>query len=160
VRKEILSLLETDPRLPLKDIAVMIGAREEEVAQELARLEQEKIILGYRAVINWEKVEHNLVSALIDVKVTPQRQVGFDELAEKIYRFPEVKAVFLMSGSYDLSVQVEGKTLRDVARFVSEKLAALDHVQSTTTHFVLKKYKEAGIMLEESEKDRRQVVTP
>jgi len=158
MRKEILSLLENDCRLSYEDLASMLGLSAEEVKKEIEALEEEKIIVGYRAIVNWEKVENELVSALIDVKITPQRDVGFDQIARNIYRFNEVKSVFLMSGDYDLSVQVEGKTLKEVAHFVAEKLASMDNVQSTATHFVLKKYKEAGVILEEEGQDKRQAI--
>lgn len=158
MRKEILSLLENDCRLSYEDLASMLGLNAEEVKKEIEALEEEKIIVGYRAIVNWEKVENELVSALIDVKITPQRDVGFDQIARNIYRFNEVKSVFLMSGDYDLSVQVEGKTLKEVAHFVAEKLASMDNVQSTATHFVLKKYKEAGVILEEEGQDKRQAI--
>jgi DNA-binding Lrp family transcriptional regulator len=158
MRKEILNLLENDCRLSYEDLASMLGLNAEEVKKEIEALEEEKIIVGYRAIVNWEKVENELVSALIDVKITPQRDVGFDQIARNIYRFNEVKSVFLMSGDYDLSVQVEGKTLKEVAHFVAEKLASMDNVQSTATHFVLKKYKEAGVILEEEGQDKRQAI--
>lgn len=158
MRKEILNLLERDCRLSYADIASMLGMGVDEVKKEIEALEEEKIIVGYRAIVNWEKVENDLVSALIDVKITPQRDVGFDQIARNIYRFKEVKSVFLMSGDYDLSVQVEGKNLKEVAHFVAEKLASMDNVQSTATHFVLKKYKEAGVILEEEGQDKRQAI--
>lgn len=160
MRKEILELLSRDSRVTPREIAVMLDRPEEEVRREIAALEAEKVILKYGALINREKAGEEFVSALIDVKVTPQRDVGFDEVAARIYRYPEVQAVSLVSGAYDLSVLVEGKTLKEVALFVAEKLATLEHVQSTMTHFVLKKYKEAGVIFEDGEADRRQVVTP
>jgi len=124
-------------------------------------MEQEGIILQYGAIINWAKAgKSNTVTALIDVKVIPQRDVGYDELAAKIYKYPEVESVFLMSGTYDFSVQIVGKSLQEVAEFVHKKLAIIEGVQSTTTHFVLKKYKFADVILENDEKDRRQVITP
>ncbi len=111
-------------------------------------------------MINWEKVDKNLVQALIDVKVSPQRDVGFDQIAERIYRFPEVKSVYLMSGAYDLSVAVEGRSLKEVADFVATKLATIDHVLSTTTHFILRKYKEEGVILDDKSEVKRLVVSP
>ncbi len=158
MRKEILQILARDSRLTGTQIALMLGKGTEEVQREIAALEEEKIILKYTTLINWEKAGDDIVSAMIDVKVTPQRGVGFDEVAEKIYRFPEVQSVYLMSGGYDLSVLIEGKTLKDVALFVAEKLATIEHVQSTVTHFVLKKYKQAGVVFEGEEEDHRQVV--
>lgn len=158
--KEIAEILEKDCRTTPEQIAVMLGKDIDEVRSAIARMEGEKIIVKYQAVINWEKLDGRLVTALIDVKVTPQRDVGFDQIAERIYRFPEVKSLYLVSGAYDLSVMVQGESLRDVARFVSEKLATLENVQSTMTHFLLKTYKQDGVILEDQETDRRQVVTP
>ena len=143
-----------------KDIAKMLGTDEATVASSIKSLEDERIIVSYGALINWEKTDEEVVSALIDVKVIPQRDVGFDQVAERIQRYPEVKALYLMSGSYDLSVLVEGKSLKEVSKFVAEKLASIDNVQSTVTHFVLKKYKQDGIIFEDKEDDLRQVVTP
>lgn len=160
MRQAILKLLESNSKLSSEDLAKMLDASPQEVEKEIKKLEEEKIILGYGTLINWEKAGEEVVSALIDVKVIPQRNVGFDQVAERIQRYPEVKALFLMSGSYDLSVLVEGKNLKEVARFVSEKLATIEHVQSTTTHFVLKKYKQSGIIFENNEKERRQVLIP
>jgi DNA-binding Lrp family transcriptional regulator len=131
-----------------------------EVADFITDMEESKIILKYNTLINWEKAGEEMVSALIDVRVTPQRGLGFDVVAERIYRFPEVISVYLMSGGYDLSVLVEGKTMKDVALFVAEKLATIEHVQATTTHFVLKKYKQDGVIFEDKEEDRRLVVSP
>lgn len=158
--KEIAEILEKDCRTTPEQIAVMLGKDIDEVRSAIARMEGEKIIVKYQTVINWEKLDGRLVTALIDVKVTPQRDVGFDQIAERIYRFPEVKSLYLVSGAYDLSVMVQGESLRDVARFVSEKLATLENVQSTMTHFLLKTYKQDGVILEDQETDRRQVVTP
>ena len=138
----------------------MLGTDEATVASSIKSLEDERIIVSYGALINWEKTDEEVVSALIDVKVIPQRDVGFDQVAERIQRYPEVKALYLMSGSYDLSVLVEGKSLKEVSKFVAEKLASIDNVQSTVTHFVLKKYKQDGIIFEDKEDDLRQVVTP
>ncbi|MGB9662283.1 MAG: Lrp/AsnC family transcriptional regulator [Moorellaceae bacterium] len=160
MRHKILRLLENNSKLTAKEIAVMLGLPVEQVAQEIAQMEKERIILGYSTLINWEKAGEEEVAALIDVKVTPQHDVGFDEVASRIYRYPEVKSVFLMSGSYDLSVLVQGKSLKEVAYFVAQKLARLEHVQSTVTHFILKKYKQDGIIFEDLEADRRQVVQP
>lgn len=161
MRRKILELLETDSKLTPKQIAVMLGEEEAAVEKEIAAMEEEGIILQYSTFINWEKVDHQeVVSALIDVKVTPQRDVGFDEVAERIYRYPEVRSVMLMSGMYDLSVEVAGKSMKEVATFVSQRLATLDQVQSTMTHFVLKRYKENGVIFNEKDEDYRQVVTP
>ncbi|SMB98082.1 transcriptional regulator, AsnC family [Thermanaeromonas toyohensis ToBE] len=160
MRKRILKLLESNSKLTPKEIALMLGLSPDQVAQEIAEMEKEKIILRYTTLINWEKVGEEEVAALIDVKVTPQRDVGFDEVAARIYQYPEVKSVFLMSGSYDLSVLVQGKSLKEVASFVAQKLATLEHVQSTVTHFILKKYKQDGVIFEEEVIERRQVVQP
>lgn len=160
MRSKILRLLENNSKLTPKEIAIMLGLPVDQVAQEIVQMEKEKIILGYSTLINWEKAGEEEVAALIDVKVTPQQDVGFDEVAARIYRYPEVKSVFLMSGSYDLSVLVQGKSLKEVAYFVAQKLARLEHVQSTVTHFILKKYKQDGVIFEDLEADRRQVVQP
>lgn len=160
-QRELLHILEENGRRSAETIATMLGVSIEEVKETIEKLEKEKIIIKYPAIVNWEKVDENdLVTAMIDVKVTPKREVGFDEIAERIYRFPEVQSVYLMSGAYDLSVVIEGKTMRQVAQFVSEKLSALDSVISTTTHFILKKYKHDGVILEKPEDDKRMVVTP
>jgi DNA-binding Lrp family transcriptional regulator len=162
-RKEldVLHILEENGRVPIPTLAKMIDATEEEVTAIIKKLENDHVILSYSAVIDWSKVkEVETVTAMIDVKVTPQRGVGFDEVAERIYRFPEVKALYLMSGAYDLSVVIEGKTMSEVARFVSEKLSTIDTVLSTTTHFQLKKYKHDGVVFKKDEDDKRIVVTP
>ncbi|MDR7316139.1 Lrp/AsnC family transcriptional regulator [Brevibacillus nitrificans] len=161
-QRELLHLLEEDSRMSAEQIGKMLAEPTEVIEKAIATLEEEKVIVKYPALINWERVEdHPYVNAMIDVKVTPKRDVGFDEVAERICRFPEVKAVYLMSGaSYDLSVVLEGKTMREVATFVSQKLATLDSVVSTATHFILKRYKHDGIELEDRDEDRRMVVTP
>ncbi|MGI6648555.1 MAG: Lrp/AsnC family transcriptional regulator [Bacillota bacterium] len=158
--REVLELLEEDGRMRPEEIAVRLGRDVDWVISTLRQLEEEKVILGYKALVNWDRVGGNGVTAIIDVKVTPEREVGFDKVAERIYRFPQVRSVYLMSGAYDLSVVIEGKTMKEVAFFVAEKLATLEFVQGTTTHFVLKKYKQDGVVFEESEKDFRLVVTP
>lgn len=158
--KEILELLEFNSRLTPSQIATMLDIDVEEVCQRIKELEEDKTIISYHTLINWEKVGEEKVSAVIEVKVAPQRDVGFDAIAERIYRFPEVTSVHLVSGGYDLAVLVEGKSMKDVALFVAMKLSTLDTVLSTHTHFVLKTYKRDGIILEDGEKDRRLVVTP
>jgi DNA-binding Lrp family transcriptional regulator len=158
--QEILELLETNDRLTPAEIAVMLGINEAEVKAKIAELEANKVIINYRAMVNWERAGVDKVTALIEVKVIPQRDVGFDEIAERIYRFPEVKSVFLMSGAYDLMVLVEGTTMKEVALFVSQKLATIQNVQSTATHFVLKKYKLEGVIMEGKEEVERLVVSP
>jgi len=158
--KEILELLESDARLTPGQIAAMLGRDEEEVAGIIKELEKNKVILGYFTLVNWDKTGAEKVSALIEVKISPQRDVGFDAVAERIYRFPEVRSVRLVSGAYDLAVIVEGRTMKDIAHFVSFKLASMEYVLSTATHFVLKTYKHHGILVEDGEEDRRQVIVP
>lgn len=158
--KELLELLEKDYTLTPDQISSMLGISPDDVAAEIKRLEQEKIIVKYHTIINWEKAGVDSVTAIIDVNITPQREVGFDAIAERIYRFPEVKNLFLMSGTFDLSVMVEGRSLKEVSQFVSTKLATIEGVISTTTHFLLKRYKEEGVIIDDKEEDRRLAVTP
>lgn len=158
--KEILEILQADGRLTPQQIATMLDRDEKEVAATIKELEEKKIILGYFTLINWDKVNGEKVSAIIEVKLAPQREVGFDAIAERIYRFPEVSSVRLMSGSYDLSVMIDGHTLQEVAYFVANKLATIENVISTSTHFVLKTYKYHRTILDDIEEDRRLVVTP
>lgn len=160
LKKRILELLEHDARLSAKTIASMIDQNEDEVQRIISQFEKDKTILGYHAVVNWEKTDWEGVTAMIEVKVSPEREVGFNNIAERIYRFPEVRSVYLMSGGYDLSVIVEGESMKDVARFVSHKLSALDQVQSTVTHFIMKRYKEDHFIFDENEEDKRLVVSP
>lgn len=160
LQHEILSLLKENSRLETEKIAHMLGESKEKVEQIIRELEKKGIIVKYGAVINWQKSEKPKVSALIDVKVAPQRGYGFDALARRIYRFPEVRSVYLMSGAYDLSVELEVDSMEAVGRFVTEKLATLDSVMGTTTHFVMKKYKEDGVILDDPEKDERLVISP
>jgi len=157
--EEILKILEKDSRITAEQIAVMLNKDVEEIKSAIRKMEEENVILGYNTLINWEKTEREFVTALIEVKVTPQRGEGFDKVAERIYKYPEVKAVYLMSGGFDLTVILEGKTMKEVALFVAEKLAPMESVLSTSTHFVLKKYKDEGIIFDEQEKDERQVIT-
>lgn len=160
MREELLSIIEKNSRMDLKELAVILGAEEIEVANELAAMEKEGIICGYHTLINWENTSIEKVSALIEVRVTPQRGQGFDSIAERIYKYPEVHAVFLISGGYDLLVSLEGKTLKEVSSFVSDKLSTLDSVLSTATHFVLKKYKDHGTILSQKYEDEREKITP
>ena len=155
-----MELLEKDHTFTSEQLSQMLDSSKEEIEREIARLKQEKIIVKYQTIINWEKVDADIVTAIIDVKITPQREVGFDSLAERIYRFPEVRNLYLMSGTYDLSVMVQEKSLKDVARFVATKLAPIEGVLSTTTHFMLKRYKDDGVIIDDQEKDRRLAVTP
>ena len=156
----ILDILQDDCRLPLEKIAVMTGSSLEEVAGAIQDLESRKIILKYSPVINWDRTDRERVEAMIEVRVTPQRDMGFDALARRIYRFDEVKSVFLMSGSYDLLVLVEARTLKVLAAFVSGKLSPLETVTGTATSFVLKRYKEEGVIFDQDESDRRLVISP
>ena len=153
---EILKLLEKDARLSAEQIAIALDLDIEAVKREIAEMENAGIILGYNTVVDWEKTERETVSAMIDVKLTPQRDRGFDRVAEKIYNYPEVKSVYLMSGSYDLSVLIEGRTMKEVAFFVSQKLAPIEDVISTATHFVLHKYKDTGVLYDTSNVDERE----
>ena len=158
MKNEILAILEKDGRLTAAQIAVMLGIDEKEVADAIAELEEENIILGYKAIINWELAGRETTMANIELKLTPQRGGGFDTVAERIYRFPQVKSVTLMSGAYDLLVTVEGKSLKEVAMFVSERLAPMESVVSTATHFELKTYKREGMIFDEKENDTREVL--
>lgn len=158
--KELLELLEKDHTLTPEQLSTMLGMSAADVAAEIERLEQERIIVKYHTIVNWEKAGFDNVTAIIDVNITPQREVGFDAIAERIYRFPEVKNLFLMSGAYDLSVMVEGRSLKEVSQFVSNKLSTIEGVISTTTHFLLKRYKEEGVIIDDKEEDHRLAVTP
>ena len=157
---QLLDLLKEDCRLPLEKIAVMLGATTTEVAETIDRLEQDRVILRYAPTINWDKTDRERVEAMIQVNVTPQRDKGFDEVAGRIYRFEEVKSVYLMSGGYDLLVLVEGRTLKELALFVSSKLSALEQVTGTQTCFILKRYKEEGVIFEGDKTDNRLVISP
>lgn len=160
MREKILSAIDKDSKLTAKDLATMLGSSEEEVTNIIKQMEAEHIICGYPTLINWDKVHCERVTALIEVKVIPQRGLGFDRIAERIYKFDEVQSVYLMSGGFDLTVIIEGKTLKEVANFVSAKLAPMEGVQSTATHFVLKKYKEHGLPLVEARTDERMLISP
>ncbi|MBQ8506415.1 MAG: Lrp/AsnC family transcriptional regulator [Clostridia bacterium] len=156
----ILDILTDDARTPISQIAVMLGKDDATVADTIARLERQRVILKYPALINWEKVNVDEVEAMIEVRVTPQRGEGFDAIAEQIYRFEEVSSVYLMSGGYDLLVNLKARTMRQLALFVAEKLSTIEHVISTATHFVLKKYKDQNVIMEETQDDLRLKVTP
>lgn len=160
MREKILTAIDKNSKLSDADLAVMLGSTEEEIATILKQMEEEAIICGYPTLINWDKVQCERVTALIELKVTPQRGLGFDKIAERIYQFNEVQSVYLMSGGFDLTVIIEGKTMREVANFVSEKLAPMDAILSTATHFVLKKYKEHGMPLVQTKHDERMLITP
>ncbi len=157
--KDIIKILESDGRATPEKIAVMLNRDVETVKAQIKELEEKNIIVSYKAVVNWEKVDKDLIIAMIELKITPQLGQGFDRVAERIYQYPEVKSVYLMSGSYDLSVTIEGKTMREVALFVAQKLAPMECVISTATHFVLRKYKDGGVILTDGPQDDRQVIT-
>ena len=159
-KKKILDLLNEDARRTPKLIATMLDASEESVAEAIREMEDDKIIRKYAPVIDWNKTEGEKVTALIEVQITPERERGFDAIAERIYLFPEVKTVYLMSGSYDLQVEIEGQTLKEIASFVSRKLSTIDSVLSTKTHFILKKYKQDGIIFEDHQGDHRMLISP
>lgn len=160
MREELLQLIEKNSRFDLKELAVLLGVTEIDVANELSKLETEGIICGYHTLIDWEKTSTEKINALIEVRVTPQRGQGFDRIAERIYNYPEVKSVYLISGGYDLMITLEEKSLKDISRFVSEKLSTLDSVLSTATHFILKKYKDHGTILSKKNDDEREVLLP
>ena len=160
IRKEILYYIEKNSRANLGELAVLLGTDEVTVANEIAEMEKDKVICGYHTLIDWDKAGVELVTALIEVRMTPQRSQGFDKIAERICNYPEVHAVCLISGGYDLLVSLEGKTLKEVSQFVSEKLSTLDSVISTATHFILKKYKDHGTILSSKSESERMLVTP
>lgn len=160
MKNEILKLLETDSKLSVKDIAAMVGADEATVAADIKAMEEDKVICGYHTMIDWDKVADEMVTALIEVKVTPQREQGFDKLAERVRNFEEVNAVYLIAGAYDFIIILQGKTLREISRFVSEKLAPLDAVIGTSTNFVLKKYKDHGVIFDTPKQDERLAIAP
>ncbi len=160
MREEILAVLEKNSRIDLADLAALMGVTEVELANELADMEAEHIICGYHTLINWDKTNEEKVTALIEVKVAPQRGIGFDAIAERIFNYSEVHALYLMSGGFDFTVIIEGRTMKEVALFVSDRLAPLESVLSTSTHFVLKKYKDHGTVIYIPENDERISVTP
>lgn len=160
MRDELLAIVEKNSRIDTKELAVLLGVQEIDIINELQKLQEDGIICGFHTLINWEKTDIEKVTALIEVKVTPQRGQGFDTIAERIYKYPEVRAVYLISGGFDLLVILEEKSLKEIANFVSDKLSTLDSVLSTATHFILKKYKDHGIMLSEKYEDKREVITP
>jgi DNA-binding Lrp family transcriptional regulator len=160
MREQILAVIEKNARIDLNDLAVMLGTTEVAVANEIAQMEKEKVICGYHTLINWDSTSEEKVTALIEVKVTPQRGLGFDKIAERMYNYNEVRAVYLMSGGFDFTVIIEGKTMKEVAQFVTERLAPLEAIRGTATHFILKKYKDHGTVLVEGNKDERMLVTP
>ncbi len=158
--KELLKLLQQNAKLSNETLAVMLDEKVEWIEDQIASFEREGIIRGYSAIVNWDRIDQDRVTAIIEVTVIPQRTVGFDEVARRIYGFPEVEAVLLMSGTYDLQVVVSGHRIQEVARFVSERLATIDFIQSTTTHFILKTYKVDGVVMEGDDDDHRLVISP
>ena len=160
MREELLTLIEKNSKIGLKELSVLLSVDEASVLQELEALEKEGVICGYHTLIDWEKTSIEKVTALIEVRVTPQRGQGFDSIAERIYNYPEVRAAYLISGGYDLLIILEEKSLREIANFVSDKLSTLDSVLSTATHFVLKKYKYHGTIISKKHEDEREIVTP
>ena len=153
--KKLLEILEEDGRLSPKQIAMMLSKEEGDIKKIIDEYEKSGVILGYKAIVDWDKTDREYATALIELKVTPQYNRGFDAIAERIYNYPEVQSVYLMSGSYDLSVMIEGKTMKEVASFVSQKLSTIDSVISTATHFVLHKYKDKGMVYDVPEIDER-----
>lgn len=160
MREQLLMVIEKNSRIDLKELAVILGVEEIDIVNELADMEKEGIICGYHTLIDWDKTTIEKVTALIEVRVTPQRGHGFDSIAERIYKYPEVRAVYLISGGYDLLVILDGKNLREVSQFVSDKLSTQESILSTATHFVLKKYKDHGTIFEKKSEDERMVITP
>ena len=158
--EEILNILDKEKgNVSRAKIAQMLGMEETELADKIEKMEKENVIVGYKTIVNWDKTDKDVGVALIELRITPQRGEGFDKVAERIYKYPQVKSLYLMSGAYDLAVTIEGKSMKEVALFVAQKLAPMDSIISTATHFVLKKYKEEGIVFEDDEKDTRQVIT-
>lgn len=156
----ILEILEKNgPTITREQIAQMTGKTKQEIEAIITGLEKENIIVGYKTMINWDMTDTEIVNALIELRITPQRGEGYDKVAERIYKYPQVKSLYLMSGAYDLCVIIEGKSMKEVALFVAQKLAPMESVISTATHFVLKKYKDDGLTFYDTEKDTRQVIT-
>lgn len=160
MREKILHVIEKNSRIDMKELAIILGCEEIDIANEIAKMEEEGVICGYHTLIDWEKTSLDKVSALIEVRVTPQRGQGFDNIAERIYKYPEVNAVYLISGGYDLLISLEGKSLKEISAFVSDKLSTLDSVLSTATHFILKKYKDHGTVLAKKHEDTREKIMP
>ncbi len=152
---ELLKLIENNPRLTDAEIAVMLGKEKGEISEMIEKCESNGTIVGYKTVIDWDKTDREYVSAFIEIKITPQRDRGFDKIAERIYKYPEVKNLYLMSGGFDLACTIEGKTMKEVAFFVAQKLAPIEDVVSTATHFVLRKYKDNSLIYGEPEEDLR-----
>lgn len=160
MREKILTIIEKNSKVDLKELAIILGEEEIDVANEIRAMEEEGIICGYHTLIDWEKTSIEKVSALIEVRVTPQRGQGFDSIAERIYKYPEVDSVYLISGGFDLMVIMEGRSLKEVSSFVTNKLSALESVLSCATHFIMRKYKLNGTVLAKKHEDERMLVTP
>lgn len=160
MREKILSIIEKNSRINLQELAVILGVEETDIVEEMAAMEAEGVICGYHTLIDWEKTDLEKVTALIEVRVTPQRGQGFDSIAERIYKYPEVNSVYLISGGYDLLVTLEGKSLKDISSFVSDKLSTQEAILSTATHFILKKYKDHGTILAKKRVDEREMIMP
>ncbi len=158
MNKKLLALLEDDCTLTHAQLASLAGISEEEAAAEIKRCEDDKIILGYKGIVDWDRTDRESVTALIEVKVTPQRGEGFDRVAERIYQYDEVESVYLMSGAFDLCVIISGRSLKEVAQFVGERLSPLEDVTGTATHFILKKYKEKHLIFEKREEQEREFI--
>mgnify|MGYP002869205625 CR=1 FL=1 len=160
MREKLLNIIEKNSRIDLKEVSIILGVEEETVINEMATLEAEGIICGYHTMIDWDKTSVDKVQALIEVRVTPQRGRGFEQIAERIYNYSEVTSTYLMSGGYDILVILEGKSLKEVSTFVTEKLSTIDEVISTATHFILKKYKDHGTVMQKKKKDEREAFMP
>ena len=155
LKEKILRAIAKDSKIETDELAIRLGCTKEELVTAIAEMEADKVICGYPTLIDWDKVSDEKVTALIELKVTPQRGQGFDKIAERIYKFDEVESVYLMSGGFDLTVIIRGKSMKEVSRFVFEKLAPMDSIQSTATHFVLKKYKDQGLIMQFESDDER-----
>ena len=156
--KKLLQLLEEDCTLTHEQLAAMTGMTVEEVKADIKKFEDDKVILGYKAIVDWDQTNRESVTALIEVNIIPQRNEGFDRVAERIYQYDEVESVYLMSGSYDLTVIISGRTLKEVAQFVGQRLAPLEGVTGTATHFILKKYKEKHLIFKKHEEQERELI--
>ncbi|WP_232222921.1 Lrp/AsnC family transcriptional regulator [Jeotgalibaca sp. PTS2502] len=160
MNERILKVIEKNSRLTAEEIAIMLGLETDDVVHALKDMEERKIICGYHTLVNWDKANDDEVSAVIELKVNPQRGAGFDKIAERVYHFPEVDAVYLMSGAYDLLVEMRKAPMKDIASFVARRLSTIEEVQSTSTHFILKRYKDHGTLFVDEDKDKRMVVSP
>ncbi len=159
-RKKILKAIEHEARVDLGELAIRLGLSEAEVANEMSEMEKEGVICGYLTLVDWDRTDSQTVTALIEVRCTPQRGQGFDTIAERIYKYPEVNSVYLISGGFDLMVTLEGKTLKEIATFVTDKLSTQESILSCATHFILRRYKDHGTILAKKYEDERQLITP